>query len=111
MNPPETVFDAADVEKNKAFAVVAYIWILFLVPMLAAKDSPYARFHAWQGLTLFIAWVVVRVIGWVLPYSLSGVSWLLSLGLLALMIIGIVNAAQGRGRPLPLIGGLLQPRT
>lgn len=56
-----------------------------------------------------MTWVVVGVIDRLLPYSLSGISWLLSVGLLVLMVIGIVNAAQGRGRPLPVIGGFLQP--
>ncbi|MBS0630649.1 MAG: hypothetical protein JSS11_01950 [Verrucomicrobia bacterium] len=108
-NTPEVVFDSADVEKNKAFAVISYLWILFLIPLLAAKDSKFARFHAYQGLTLFLATLVVGVIVRLLPYNLSGLEWLLDLGLLVLAILGIVNAAQGRGRPLPVIGGFLQP--
>jgi uncharacterized membrane protein len=109
MSSPEIVFDSEDVAKNKVFAVLAYIWILFLIPLLAAKDSKFARYHAYQGVTLFVTWVVVSVTGRLLPYSLSGIGWLLSVGLLVLMVVGIVNAAQGRGRPLPVIGGFLQP--
>lgn len=109
MSTSEVVFDTADVEKNKAFAVLSYIWILFLIPLLAAKDSKFARYHAYQGLTLFLASLVVGVIGRFLPYSLNGLAWLLNVGIVVLAILGIVNAAQGRGRPLPLIGGFLQP--
>lgn len=109
MSTPEVVFDADDVEKNKAFAVLSYLWILFLIPLIAAKDSKFARFHAYQGLTLFLASLVVGVIIRLLPYSLNGLSWLLNLSILVLAILGIVNAAQGRGRPLPVIGGFLQP--
>jgi len=110
MNSPEIVFEAADVEKHRAHAVVAYLWILFLVPLLGAKDSAFARFHAYQGVTLFLAWVIVGIVERLLPYSLSGLAWLFSLGLFVLMAIGIRNAIQGRGRPLPLIGTFLQPQ-
>ncbi len=109
MSSPEIVFDSEDIAKNKVFAVLAYIWILFLIPLLAAKDSKFARFHAYQGVALFVTWVVVGVIDRLLPYSLSGIGWLLSVGLFVLMVIGIINAAQGRGRQLPVIGGFLQP--
>ncbi|MEI8042594.1 MAG: DUF4339 domain-containing protein [Verrucomicrobiota bacterium] len=41
--------DPADVDKNKIFAVLAYLGILFLVPLLAAKESRFARYHTNQG--------------------------------------------------------------
>lgn len=49
------VFNTEDVNGNKVFGILAYIGILFLVPLFAAKDSQYARFHTNQGLVLFIA--------------------------------------------------------
>ena len=48
-------FDKADVEQNKVMAILAYFGILVLIPILAAKDSKFARFHANQGLLLCIA--------------------------------------------------------
>ena len=110
MNQPEVVFDSADVEKNKVLAVLAYIWILFLIPLFAAKDSAYARFHALQGAALFVVGVGVSIVEWILPYSLSILGRLLWLGVLALAIIGSINAIQGRGRALPVIGGLFQSK-
>ena len=47
-------FDKADVEQNKVMAILAYFGILVLIPILAAKDSKFARFHANQGLLLCI---------------------------------------------------------
>ena len=41
-----------DIEKNKVMAVLAYFGILVLIPIFAAKDSKFARFHANQGLVL-----------------------------------------------------------
>ena len=53
------IFNTEDVEQNKVFGILSYIGILVLVPILAAKDSQYARFHANQGLVLFITDVII----------------------------------------------------
>lgn len=110
MSDPEIVYDSRDIEDNRVMAILAYIWILFLVPLLAAKHSRYARYHAYQGVTLFITWIAVQAVGWILPYNLSGLATIASLGLLVLAVIGIVNAYNGRAKPLPLIGKLLEPK-
>lgn len=57
-------FDKADVEQNKVMAILAYFGILVLIPILAAKDSKFARFHANQGLLLCIA-----MFGWIIADS------------------------------------------
>ena len=87
-------FDTNDIEQNKAISAIAYIPILFLVPMLASQ-SPYAKFHANQGFIL--SWVPI------LPTLISAV---FSLATLALLIIGIINAVQGKAKKLPVVGGL-----
>jgi uncharacterized membrane protein len=102
--------ETTDAERNKVFAILAYLGILFLVPLLAAKDSPFARYHANQGLTLFLAWIVltvartilfyIPVVGWIFALAL----WVVDIGLLVLMVMGIINAAQGKMEPLPVIG-------
>ncbi len=103
------VADKNDVEQNKVYAILAYLGILVLVPLLAAKESPYAQFHANQGLLLFLAgialsfaWFIlafIPFIGWLLSFS----AWVL---LLVLAIMGIVNAAQGEMKKLPIIGDI-----
>ena len=101
---------------EKVFGVLGYIGILFLIPLLAGKTK-FARFHANQGIVLFIADVILGiligittgvlsllgVIGWILGGIISGV---LGLGIFILMIMGIVNAANGEMKPLPVIGGI-----
>jgi uncharacterized membrane protein len=99
--------DPADVEKNKVMGVLAYLGLLFLVPLLAAKESPFARYHTNQGLILFLTWIACFIVGSIIPF----VGWFLiipltSLCLFVLMILGIVNAAQGACKPLPVIGTL-----
>ena len=107
-------YGPADVEKNKAMGVLAYLSWLVLIPIFAAKDSKFARFHANQGLVLLIASAIFGVVRWILSEILFAISWrlyfvtiiisLLGLVFLALAIIGIVNAATGKAKELPVIG-------
>ena len=106
---------AADVEKNKVMGILAYLGILFLVPLLAAKDSPFARYHTNQGLVLFLAaiagWLALVIVDMVLAF-IPILGWLLiillnfglMIGILVLVVMGIINAANGVCKPLPVIG-------
>jgi len=96
---------------EKVFGVLAYLGILFIIPLAAGK-TPFSRYHANQGLVLFIANVAIGVVSGilmaipfigVLGYILSGVG---GLACFILMILGIVNAAQEQMKPLPVIGGI-----
>lgn len=103
---PEVIdsYDAAkDAEDNKVLSILAYIGILFLIPLLAAPNSKFARFHANQGLVLFLAELIssvlcaVPVIGWISGGILSVITLVLS-------ILGIIAAAKGEMKELPIIG-------
>ena len=50
-------FDQEDIEKNKIFALLGYIFSVYglIVTYLAAKDSPYAMFHAKQAIKITVA--------------------------------------------------------
>ena len=112
--------DAVDVRNNKVMGVLSYISVLVLIPLLFARDSAFARFHANQGLVLFIAETLITVMRTILSWILSGLpiigglaSWavgllfgLASLGCLLLSVIGIINAAQGTAKRLPIVGGI-----
>jgi len=101
-------FDPADVAQNKAMGILSYLGILVLIPLFAAKNSKYARFHANQGLILFLLEVCIGIVSWIVPSIFLGmlnvIFKLLDLGCLALSIFGIVNAAQGKKQELPVIG-------
>ncbi|MBQ6556360.1 MAG: hypothetical protein IJL86_02310, partial [Bacteroidales bacterium] len=95
-------FDPSDVSANKVMAILAYIGILVLIPLFAAKDSKFARFHTNQGLILFICNVVIYFIS-LIP-GLKAIGWILSVAALVFAIIGIIGAAKGKTKELPLIG-------
>ncbi len=103
---------AEDVPKPEApkggdknlIAILSYIGILFLIPLLAAKDSPFAQFHAKQGLVLFIAEIATMLIAWIpiIGWLIGFIAWIIWL---VLGIIGIINVVSGNQKPLPIIGG------
>ncbi len=106
--------DIRDAQDNKTMAILAYI--LFFIPLLtgAHKTSEFAKFHTNQGTVLFIASLCYSVVYGVLSVILAFIpvlGWILILLLglasfvfLALCIVGVINAANGRMKPLPLIG-------
>lgn len=113
MNTNDTTsqFDPQDINNNKGMSVLAYIGFLFLVPLLAFPNSKFARYHTNQGLVLFLLefalGVVTGILG-IIPIAGLIIGGLLSavggIFTLVLMIMGIINAAQGQAKELPLIG-------
>lgn len=115
LHKSEESFDSNDVAANKVAAVLAYFGVLVVVTMIIAPNSKYARYHANQGVCLLITGVVfmiakniVQAILGVIPiigglaaglFTFAG-----SIVILALAIIGIMNAAKGEAKELPFIG-------
>jgi len=90
--------NSADVEQNKAIAALAYVWILFLIPLLGKRDSEFAQFHAKQGLILFIIEIVASLFFW-FPFF----GQLLMLALVVISIIGIVKTLNGELWKIPYL--------
>ncbi len=100
-----------DVSEHKLYAILGYILpFLFFLPLLqeSSKNNAFARFHANQQLILLIGWAALYVVGNMLVMILymMGVFLLplLNLAFLVLAIFGIINAAQGQMKELPVIG-------
>jgi len=101
----DPVADDANVGNNKLFAIIGYI--LFFVPLLAARESKFAMYHANQALTLFLCAVAINIVGSIIPF----LGWFIitpigNLIVFILAIVGIVNAANAKTKPLPVIGGV-----
>jgi uncharacterized membrane protein len=99
-----------DIEHNKVFAVLAYLGILFLVPLLAAPSSKFARYHTNQGIVLFLASFLLWCGSFVLlpipiiHFVIIPVWFVLPACVFIFIVIGIVHAASGEYKPLPWIG-------
>lgn len=94
--------------KNTLMAILAYIGPLVIVSYLVAKDDSFVKFHIKQGLVVFVGEVIVMLAWqmlWGLLWPIAMLVNLINLAFLVLSIIGIVNAAQGNEKELPLVGG------
>lgn len=110
VQPPQTQNVDQD---NKIIFMLAYLGILFFLPLVAAPNSQTGRYHANQGLVLLIASVVGQIVlsiltalMWQLWFITSMLSFVWALAIFALVIIGMVNAYKGEQKPLPVIGGI-----
>lgn len=84
------------------YGVLSYLSILCLVPILTKKEDDFIRFHAKQGLMLFLIEVAVGIIG-VIP--LFG-GLVVTLGVLVcglLSLAGIVQVLMGNKWSIPVI--------
>ena len=78
-------------------AVLSYIWILCLIPLLMSKDE-FVRFHAKQGFVLFIIEVALVLVAWI-----PVIGWLLCLAVLVVVIIAIIKVLNGEKWEIPYI--------
>ncbi|MDD2678046.1 MAG: DUF4870 domain-containing protein [Candidatus Paceibacterota bacterium] len=92
-----------EIKKVNPLAVLSYIGILFLIPLLTAKEDEFAKFHVKQGITLCIAEVItwaitmIPVIGWI-------IGWIMNIVWVVLSVMGIINVLKGEKKELPIIG-------
>lgn len=114
-------------DNEKMLSAVGYVFIccaapLFLVPLLGAKDSRFAKYHAKQAAALYIVAIGSLILLWVFTTVLAiignmiGFPYLSCLGSVlqllvggtcfVLMIIGAINAMQAQEKELPLLGPL-----
>ena len=107
-------FNKNDIEENKGIAAFAYFGLSFVMPLWAAYDSEFARFHANQGMVLAINELIVCVLI-ILSHILVAfnplfryirtILWFaLVIAIIFYSLYGTINAMQGKAKELPFIG-------
>lgn len=89
--------------ESKIFALIGYLSILCIIPLLLKHEDEFIRFHSKQGLVIFL----IEVAGFILHIMLG--YWLLRLTLFVAGIfsfIGIIKVLQGQKVKFPVITGL-----
>jgi uncharacterized membrane protein len=94
--------EASDVSNNKVIAILSYF--IFFIPLLSTKRSPFAMFHANQGLIILILSIASSLLSSFIPVVGGIAGTIISVGVLILMIMGIISAANGETKPLPVVG-------
>ena len=113
-------YEDSDIQKGRFLSVLCYLWIFVLIPVFAAKDSEFVRFHRRQGVLTFIISTVYTVLTFIilditraaigsLGVVIIGVLLYAGLAALAaLSVIGIINAVRGEAKELPYIGSFAE---
>ncbi|MAF14095.1 MAG: hypothetical protein CMI53_04370 [Parcubacteria group bacterium] len=83
--------------EKKVWAAASYLWILSLVVLAARKNNDYVRFHASQGVLLFVISILAFLTG---PFMV-----IVNLVVAVAAIFGIIKALQGDKWEIPVIGG------
>ncbi len=109
-NNPYQSENSSDIEKGKTIAIVSYItiigWLIALI-MYQQNKSKFAAHHLRQALGLFAAAFVlglaISILGFILPFTFA-LQPIVSVAAIVFMIMGIVNASNGKDTTLPFIG-------
>ncbi len=94
-------------EEGKTIAIISYITVIgLLIAYLMNNDkkNEFAKFHIGQSVRVYILAFANFILSFFLPSSLWFVSSIISLGVLALLILGIINAVNLKEEPVPVIG-------
>lgn len=115
-----------DVKQNRSIAWLAYLGILLLIPLFVRKRSEFCKYHVKQGALIFCVSIVyfiitrifLAVVGSIFPghlyyyayipspiYTVFNLIFTLgSIFLIVIEVIGIVYAATGKYKEVPVFG-------
>ena len=90
----------SDAQQNKVMGILAYLSWLVIVPLLAIVEI------AWWILSAILTAIATAAYSLGFLAVIGVISWILGIVFLVFSILGIVNAAKGEMKPLPIIGGI-----
>ncbi|MFH1857056.1 MAG: hypothetical protein ABH836_07550 [Candidatus Omnitrophota bacterium] len=96
-------FESEDkiVADGKVWAILSYLGILCLLPLLLKKENKFALFHGKQGLVLFIGETAISILS--LGISIFAILWPLGFLLFGtLSITGIIQVLMGKYWKMPI---------
>jgi len=90
-------------ENSRLLGVSSYF--VFFLPYIINKEDSFALFHANQGFILFLLILAFNIVGTIIPFF----GWLLIIPLgylfsLVLLVMGAMNAWNGKKERLPFVG-------
>ena len=96
-NPDQEVID------GKIYAVLSYLSILCIIPLVLKKENPFVLFHGKQGLVIFIGEVAVFVAHIVLGPAILSIGTFV-FGVVSL--VGIIQVLRGQYYKFPYISDI-----
>ena len=107
--PPTTEETPGEESSNRNLMIVlSYLWILFLIPLLAEKDDKVVQWHAKHGLVLTVAEMLLHVV--LFAVTAIGIGCVFAVfipvvmvGFLVIRVICIVKGINGERFMIPRI--------
>ncbi|MDQ5983626.1 MAG: hypothetical protein RUMPE_00650 [Eubacteriales bacterium SKADARSKE-1] len=110
-------FSISSEKQIKLYCLLSYIYILWIVGLLAENKNPKVRFHVNQGIilsifsfsSLFVIQLLSAILFFIAPIltffsAFFQIAWIIIF--VTFVVIGIKNAIKGCEEPLPFIGDL-----
>ena len=118
------LYEKDDIKNNTFMALLSYLSFLVFIPYFS-NNSKYVRYHAIQGMNLFILWCIYSILNnvlslvkidkiitvgnfraarlvtpWFISYPMNIIGILFGI----CSVIGIIYVCEGRAKELPIIG-------
>lgn len=95
-----------EIEAGKSTAIIAHITVIGLIAAFVMnndKKNPFSAYHIRQVLGLCVTGLALGIIG-IVPVLGWLISILGSILLLIMWIAGLINAVNGKEKPMPVLG-------
>lgn len=114
--PPPPGGPTSNASDRTLMIVLAYLWILVLIPLLTKKDDAEVRWHSQNGLGITIgeilAWAAYMAISLFAPSAIacaaSALSCIIGLGFFVIRVIAIIKGVGGQRFSVPVLTDLGQ---
>lgn len=101
---------------QKTISWVSYITLIgWIIALVSYNNSPVksslARFHLRQSLGLMLMWIAIYIIAMASVFVIGLLGFLftiLYLAVFVLWVLGLIAAANGEEKPVPVIGDFFQ---
>ena len=114
-NSSQPLPDQKDIDAGKTIAIIGYVTIIgWIVALVMHNNSPvkskFAAFHIRQSLGLIVCALALVfatiLVGFVLPFLFFLIP-ILQAGVVLLVILQIIQAANGKMQGIPIIGDFI----
>ncbi len=95
-------FSKEDIFDGKIYALLSYLSILCIIPLILKKNNLFVLAHGKQGLVLFIGETAVWILSIIIPCLFVPLTFIF----MALSFWGLIAVIKGEFVRLPLAAGL-----
>lgn len=90
--------------EHSMLAMLSYLSMLVVVPLISGQKDKFVRYHAKQGFVLLVFEFITVVVAVIIPFLGAFVATLAWFIWLILSLVGLWNVLRHKQAPLPIIG-------